>query len=188
MARNYAKGGGRYATEVTRKMGTDAEMLFEKIITSHGNKYRNATKKEEKFNHFDYVVSNFFGINSCKIEVKSTKSSKRGRRPDTSILFIELKSIGGYPGWIYGNSDIVAFQIKNKFVLFKRLDLVAYVESEIPNMKMSKNGGIKGTLYERKYRNDLVAIFDMTKVINKVPNMFFSQVNKDIKLTYAQVC
>ena len=29
MARNYAKGGGRYATEVTRKMGTDAEMLFE---------------------------------------------------------------------------------------------------------------------------------------------------------------
>ena len=109
----------------------------------------------------------------CKIEVKSTKSPKRGKRPDISILFIELKCVGGYPGWIYGKSDVIAFQIRNNFVIFNRLNLLKYVEENIPKMKICKKGGIKGTLYRRRNRNDLVAIFDMETVMKEVDYTMF---------------
>lgn len=187
MHKNYAKGGGRYATERTRRMGTNAEILFEQILYSHGIPYSSATKKEELINHYDYIASQFVNFTNCKVEVKSTKSPKRGKKPDPSILFIELKSVGGHPGWLYGKSDVIAFQINSHFIIFKRMELLEYVEKMIPNMFISKRGGLKGTLYQRRNRKDLVAIFDTKIVMENVPFIFLYKKKKLMNITYAQV-
>jgi len=166
MAKNYSCGGGSYATKVTKKMGTFAEKLFENIIKSWNLEYRSASKKEEMIFHVDYIINNFLNYKLCKIEVKSTKSPGRGKKPDPSILYIELKSVGGYTGWIYGKANYIAFQINNFFILFDRLKLLNYIEKKIIDMPLVKKSGIKGTLYGRRNRKDKVAIFDMYNVMN----------------------
>lgn len=178
MTKDYAKGGGSYATNDTQIMGTRAEKLFEFILNSNNFSYRSANKKEELLNHYDYVVSNYLNFEFCKIEVKSTKASRRGLTPDASILFLELKSVGGYPGWIYGTAHYIAFQIEKKFILFYRSDLVEYVENNQGNMPIVNRSGIVGTKYGRKGRDDLVAIFDMKIIMKSLKYIEISEVSK----------
>lgn len=164
MTKSYAKGGGRFATEFTRKIGTKAEKQFEQILISMSLNFRPAKINEELKCHYDYVVTNFLNYKSCKIEVKATKSPKRGQKPDSSILYLEIKSVGGHPGWIYGKADYIAFQIDEKFILFSRYDLVEYLKNTQDKMPIVKKSGIVGTKYGRKGRKDLVAIFN-TKIV-----------------------
>jgi hypothetical protein len=168
MKKTYAKGGGRFATNITRRMGTRAEQHFEYILMSNNLVFRPAKTNEEHKFHYDYVVANFLNCKLCKIEVKATKAPRRGQAPDSSILYLEIKSVGGYPGWIYGSADYIAFQIDEKFILFCRYDLVEYVENTQDKMPIIKKSGIVGTRYGRKGRRDLVAIYDMKLIMDSL--------------------
>ena len=118
--RESAKGGDKFATKITRKMGASAEFRFVNICKNNNNyRIRGSTKYEETKLHYDFVVE--IKRNNIKeyyrIEVKSIKSRKRGDLADPQITYIEYENIYGGPGWLYGDSDYIAFEQLDHFVI-----------------------------------------------------------------------
>lgn len=173
--KSYAAGGEGYATSHTKQMGTQAEQSFETIIESSPDTfggYRSATNKEERFGHFDYVVDEFYGVKNARVEVKATKAPSRGQQADSTILYIELRSVGGHPGWVFGQADFIAFQLNDGFVVFKRPELAAYTRQRTTSFIRAKKSGIPNTLYGRPERNDLVAILNTNETTNSLRNFW----------------
>ena len=174
MVKKYAAGGGKYATSHTKIMGTNAEILFENILKKKNINFINANKNEETKEHWDYYIHNNQNILNGKYEIKSTKAKSRGQKPDYNILYIELQSVGGNKGWIYGGATFIAFEIPVGFLVFSRLDILNYISNIIQYMPLSKKSGQIGTLYTRKNRNDLVAIFSTRFLMEKIKHQIFS--------------
>lgn len=181
MIRNFAKGGGGYADAYSKNLGKKAEMEFLKILNKLNLKYRNASKKEEIFNHWDFLIESNNEILKGKYEVKSMKAKERGQPPCPSIIFIEIKSVGGNKGWIYGDADYIAFQTPDGFLILPRKKLQNYTDSKIKSMPLVKKSGLLWTKYTRKDRNDLVAIFPISELIKSIPHVM---INSQLKVSY----
>jgi len=170
-----AIGGNGYATPSTKKRGAKAEIEFETIM--HQIPHVNctvATKKQQLHDHYDFIVNNIFPDNKTyRFEVKAIKSPKRGACPNPSILFVELLSVGGYPGWIKGKATHIAFQIPKGFLVFSRQILDDYTTIFSQLMPLSTKSGIPGTKYGRRGRKDLVVIFKTNDVMNALPYFIF---------------
>ncbi len=168
-------GGNQYATDKTNDMGELAERKFFAFCSKYPYmKLRNATKYEEIFYHYDYVMQvrkknkhEYF-----RIEVKSMKSKKRGQKQDPNIIFLEYKNIDGGMGWLYGNADYIAFEQYKFFILFPRLDLLKFAEMKRKKIKTAKDSGIINTLYSRKNRKDLIGCFSLSEIKEKC-NKFY---------------
>ena len=82
-------------------------------------KLRVASKFENIRKHFDFIVK--LGSKYQKVEVKSMKSRKRGQPQDPTCIFIETQSVKGYPGWVHGEADTVAFEQPEGFLMIPRV-------------------------------------------------------------------
>lgn len=181
MNRNFAKGGGQYADTYSKNLGKKAEMEFLQIINRLNLEYRNASKKEEIFNHWDFLIKSNNVILEGKYEVKSMKAKERGQKPNSNIIFIEIKSVGGNKGWIYGDADYIAFQTPDGFLIFPRKNLQNYTDSKISSMPLVNRSGLIWTTYTRKDRHDLVAIFPINELIKSVSHLM---INSQLKVSY----
>lgn len=157
--KNYAMGGGIYSTKHTKSMGKNAEVKFENILKNNKIKYDVANKDQEMKEHWDYLIKGNKEVKPGRYEVKSAKAKARGLEKDYNIIYIEFKSVGGNQGWIYGKADFIAFETPEGFLVFPREKLLNYISCIIQYMPISEKSGNIGTLYSRKNRNDLVAIF-----------------------------
>ena len=164
-------GGGKYSTKHTKKMGMDAEKSFEKILNEYNISYSNATKTEEKTEHWDFkILDNLkkngknetkdnINLKKGKYEIKSAKAKSRGMEKDYNIIYIEFKSVGGNKGWIFGDADYIAFEVPEGFLIFPRIKLLKYISCMYEFLSHSDKSGNIGTLYSRSNRKDLVGIF-----------------------------
>ena len=177
--RKYAMGGGRYSTKHTRKMGMDAEKLFENILKKLNIKYTNATEEEEKIEHWDFRVNKSSKINSGRYEIKSAKAKARGLEKDYNIIYIEFKSVGGNKGWIFGDADYIAFEEPDGFIIFSRKKLLKYISVLFEFMSYSNKSGQIGTFYSRKNRNDLVGIYPKQLLLLGVEHYIISNITKN---------
>lgn len=164
-------GGGEYASEETTSMGTQAEKAFVKYCQDHNFRLRPATKYENTVLHYDYVVELQRQQVYLRVEVKSIKSRRRGLPPDPRVIFVELRDIHGNPGWLYGASDMVAFQQPDNFIFIKRQDLLRVVEQIRPQCRVALQSGIHHTLYSRANRHDLLLVLDTDDIKNSCVNL-----------------
>ena len=181
MLRNFAKGGGEYADTYSKNLGKKAEIEFLEIIQNLNLDYRNASKKEEIFSHWDFLIKSNNRIFEGKYEVKAMKAKERGQKPNSNIIFIEIKSVGGNKGWIYGDADYIAFQKPDGFLIFPRKTLQKFTDSNLESMPLVDKSGQIWTKYSRKNREDLVAIFPINILIESVPHL---NINSNLEVNY----
>lgn len=117
----------RFNTKGSDQIGHSAEELFVKLAKDKGWTVIAATKKQDYYEHWDYIIRK--PDVTCYIEVKGMKRLNRNITQDDSQICIELMGNAGYPGWIYGKSTHIAFLMKEGFVLVDRKKLVEKVES-----------------------------------------------------------
>jgi len=171
------KGGGEFATEATHRMGLFAETLFQTLCHSHKLACRPATRFENTVRHFDFVVSpwSFLPLpqTTARVEVKAMKCPRRGAAPDPTLIYVELKSVMGHKGWVLGEADIVAFeQPHNSFLLVKRNDLALKAAQMFASAPHASRSGVKGTLWSRPDRNDLVLCMDRDRDVQTLEHAF----------------
>lgn len=172
-------GGGKYSSKRTKKMGMNAEKLFEDILNKFNIDYSNASINEEKKEHWDFKVNDEIKLKKGKYEVKSAKAKARGLEKDFSLIYIEFKSVGGNKGWIYGEADYIAFEIPEGFLIFERKKLLNYISCLFNYMPYSNCSGEIGTLYTRKNRNDLVGIFSKQLLMYGVEHIIINSNTKN---------
>ena len=146
-------------------MGLHAETLFRELCESKGWSCRPASRFENTVRHFDFVVRPWsllpLQTDVARVEVKAIKCPRRGARPDPTLIYVELKSVMGHKGWVFGEADIVAFeQPNNSFLCVKREDLARKSAELFPSATHASHSGVKGTLWSRPERQDLVLCMD----------------------------
>ena len=168
IATPLVKGGGVYATPDTIRRGSGAEQRFANMCSKRRLGVYPATPFENRVMHFDYIVVLRDGLDTRqRVEVKAIKSRRRGETPDPSVIFVELKNVSGGPGWVYGKSDIVAFEQPSGFLMVQTRALKHLAESMVSTCKHANRSGIHHTLYKRRERDDLMLVLsrdDVTKL------------------------
>lgn len=167
------KGGGEFATQTTHRMGLHAETLFQTLCQKHKLACRPATRFENTVRHFDFAVTPwpFLSISQdpARVEVKAMKCPRRGAPPDPTLIYVELKGVLGHKGWVLGDADIVAFeQPQSSFLLVKREDLARKAAQMYDAAPHAPHSGIKGTLWSRPDRQDLVLCMDRDRDVKSL--------------------
>jgi len=158
------KGGGALIDETSRHLGQTAEDIFFDHFRSNHKKIRTATTMENRKRHYDFVVFEESLGRHIRVEVKSMKARKRGQQPDPNIIYLEVHNIDGFPGWVYGEADYVAFQTPTGFMMVNRIRLVEKVNHYFTRLPYVTESGIDYTLYGRFNRKDLVMILPFSEI------------------------
>lgn len=116
---DYNNDGLIYSKDVCADIGSIAEGLFQKFLINNYIFFRRATQKEQ-FNHIDFIYLHEKTLNPCAVEVKY---SKKINRTDSDVsseyIWVEFKNVRGDNGWLFGDSDYIAFydKFKNRFIM-----------------------------------------------------------------------
>jgi hypothetical protein len=113
-------------------LGKQAEYSVDILFSSLFNiRLVPSTRDENKLNHFD----RYFYCSNSKIciEIKSLKRVKSFTNLRDDIQLLELESVSDlsntyYKGWLYGQADILCFQLQHYIMLVPRLELLQWVE------------------------------------------------------------
>lgn len=154
-------------------MGEHAESRFVNVCKKKGVSVRPASQLENMFQHFDFIVSSADRRKCARVEVKSMKARRRGMEPDPRVLYVELKNVHGYAGWLFGKADYLAFEQEKGFLMVDRKELIGVVDTLRPHCTIAETSGITHTLYSRRNRKDLVMIMDMSDIKHLSRNMFW---------------
>jgi len=88
------------------RKGAEAEIAFKKAMDSFfGSNIEYTDEDNGQFDHIDFRCS--LGMT---VDVKSIK--------DPETIWIEIKNIKGYDGWLYGDCTHFAFERESFFFLF----------------------------------------------------------------------
>ena len=119
-----------------KKDGDYFEDLFKDKILDLGLSYRESTIKDDWYKHIDCYVNNF------GVDVKGNRHLE--------TIWLELENVNGNKGWLQGQSFYIAMYIieLNKFSIFKRLDLLKYIENNVKKYTEDKKDYNK--FYTRK--------------------------------------
>ena len=74
-------------------------------------------------------------------------------------------------GWLYGDSDYIAFEQKKTFLLVPTKYLKNKVELNLDKYKLAKESGIIDTLYSRHNRDDLILVSNIN-FVNTIKGSF----------------
>jgi len=145
------------------KKGREVEEVF-------ANLFKNAfpTSQDEDINkHVDVLIT-------IGVDVKSLKKINRNdQETNEHIHWVELKNVQGKSGWLYGEADFFAFEIKDYWIVVDRHDLQKFIANKCKDkIRVIKPELYK--LYQRKERKDLITLvtsYDLcyisTKIIKK---------------------
>lgn len=121
---------------------------FKKSITTPVS----PTIDENMFNHWDVSLFDY------KIDVKGLRKKKRSDEDyDEEIHWIELKNVKGNIGWLYGESDYFAFELKKSWILVCKTDLQNFIH-EVCKDKIKSDKPELYKLYTRNGRKDILTI------------------------------
>lgn len=149
----------RYDRKDSLELGQSAESLFAKSAIKHGWVVVPASEESNINEHFDYIMSR--DKKSLKVEVKSRKRMRRGDPElQDEYLWVEIHGVRkNDQGWLYGDADLIAFEMTNSFRLVRRADLARLIGRLVDFNEMvdtPKDALYK--LYSRRDRHDLLAM------------------------------
>jgi hypothetical protein len=127
------------------------------IECTFGGSCYKSSANEDKYSHIDLWWDSPKGLR-LGIDVKGIKKSHRyDNNIDDSIHWIEYRNIYGYPGWIYGKSDYIAFITKDKIIFVRTKKLCKYSEDIIDGKIISNINPIECYVpYQRPGRKDII--------------------------------
>ena len=112
-----------------------------------------ASSYQNQFNHIDWICD------KGTIDVKAIKKINRMGSLDGSIIWIEFKNGIGEDGWILGEQDWIAFEMKDHFKMCRTKEVrdLAYSLCDLDNLvDKAEHALYKG--YSRKNRKDLLSM------------------------------
>lgn len=174
------------------RKGQTRESLFMVLCKRCKVPYRNPSAKVDMTQHIDLFITEPASGKEFGVDIKAFKASKRGSIkdrlasvditkvkpshladsrflnmdsdcPSQEKLVLELQTNSGYPGWLYGKADFIAFEMYRKFRLVPRKELIKVVEATVDMDNIVYYGLTDYYLYQRKKwgHKDLITQIDM---------------------------
>ena len=114
---------------------------------------KKSSRHEDIHDHIDYWLA-FNEKGKWGVDVKGNKL------PDA--ICVEMKNVGGNPGWLHGGAKIIAFDMPEEhgFSVVDRLELREWVDQNVELEVVQDKKDAYRKLYTRKDRQDVI-----TKVI-----------------------
>ena len=124
--------------------GRKAEELFSSVMEGRGNTVEKSSTRVDIKKHIDYYV------NGVGFDVKGNRH--------LDCIWLEIANVRGDDGWLKGEAEYIAFHFPelNEFIIFKRQDLLEWVQQNVTDHTENKKDYLK--LYTRKKwdRQDLI--------------------------------
>jgi hypothetical protein len=111
------------------------------------------------------------------VDVKSRKKVKRADdKFNDELVWIEFANVQGRKGWLYGSSDIVAFERESDFLLVGRKPLAKLCERlcDLSQLNIAASMPLY-TGYQRKGRKDLLSLIKITDIINEIKHTILTK-------------
>lgn len=122
------------------------------------NKVSFASRDEDIFDHWDVKID-------IKIDVKAMKKINReDSEPNENIHYVEIKNVHGNKGWLYGEADYFAFEMKDYYVMVSKIKLQAMIADKCKE-KMKCARPTLYQLYSREGRNDMMTLVKTVDLI-----------------------
>lgn len=108
--------------------GAAAEELFYKLAVKKYKQVRKSTLFEDRNGHYDFIIkyNNHPLTKTKRVEVKSIKGFSKKHPKQEEWLWVEFKNVTGNLGWLKGKADLIAFELKDKFIIVDREDLLRF--------------------------------------------------------------
>jgi hypothetical protein len=117
--------------EFYKKGLIDESFVMDAVKHTLGGEVEKSSRFEDVRDHID------FWWDSPKkgrigIDVKGIKKNSRGdKKPDDTIQWLELQGVTGYPGWLYGKAEYIAFRTFTKIIFVKREKLLSFALEKV---------------------------------------------------------
>lgn len=122
------------------------------------NKVSFASRDEDIFDHWDVKID-------IKIDVKAMKKINReDSEPNENIHYVEIKNVHGHKGWLYGDADYFAFEMKDYYVMVSKVKLQAMITDKCKD-KIKCARPTLYQLYSREGRNDMITLVKTVDLI-----------------------
>ncbi len=122
------------------------------------NKVSFASRDEDIFDHWDVKID-------IKIDVKAMKKINReDSEPNENIHYVEIKNVHGNKGWLYGDADYFAFEMKDYYVMVSKIKLQAMIADKCKE-KIKCARPTLYQLYSREGRNDMMTLVKTVDLI-----------------------
>lgn len=109
--------------------GLRAEELFATLCERDGIEAIKSNTDEDIMGRIDYHLTN--GDIKLSVDVKAMKSIAAWGEKQDKKIWVELKS-KGYPGWLYaGTADLIAFEMRDCFIIVVKDTLRKWCEANI---------------------------------------------------------
>ena len=142
----------RYADSMAR--GREAEDRFVRVAEARGLTVAHSRKKDDIFKHVDFLIVD--GDVGMMIDVKARKRITRGdKQAQDKEIWLELKNVGGNPGWVY-SEGWVAFETVEGFIVVSKEKLQQLVDELVSEDMVERAGEALYNRYSRRGRKDLL--------------------------------
>ena len=134
--------------ESAYKRGRESERKFVEACENVGYVARKSSKEDDIYKHIDFYIHRTNGTVSS-VDVKG------GNFPNS--IWVEFKNVHGNTGWMYGEAEYIAFEMKevDGFCMINRLDLLSYCKKNVEPTFVDISNSYK-KLYQRKDRKDVL--------------------------------
>lgn len=122
------------------------------------NKVSFSSNKEDIYEHWDVKID-------IKIDVKAMRRINRNDSdPNENFHYVEIKNVHGSKGWLYGDADYFAFEMKDYYVMVSKIKLQAMIADKCKEkIKCAKPTLYQ--LYSREGRNDMMTLVKTVDLI-----------------------
>lgn len=134
--------------------GRVAEVRFKRAAEKMGLDVVKSTRKEDVEQHVDYWLAHN-GKGNWGVDVKGNNL------PDE--IWIEFKNVMGDDGWLYGDAQIIAFDMPEEggFAIVNRLDLVDFCETHVDDIAVKSKWEAHMKKYTRRDREDVITMLKL---------------------------
>lgn len=122
------------------------------------NKISFASSDEDIYQHWDVKID-------IKIDVKAMKKINReDSESNENIHYVEIKNVHGNKGWLYGDADYFAFEMKDYYVMVSKIKLQEMIADKCKD-KIKCARPTLYQLYSREGRNDMMTLVKTVDLI-----------------------
>jgi len=154
----------RFDKKDSLEIGVKAEEVFILSAVRQGWKVSASSRDENIDEHWDYLIEK--DGNNYKVEVKSGKRIQRkDDKSQHEFVWVEIRNVRGKVGWLFGKSDLIAFESEKSFFFVKRMDLLKVVNKKVnlvAKVKSAKEALYK--IYTREGRKDRVTLLPVSDI------------------------
>ena len=129
--------------------GRVAEVRFIRAAEQLGFQVTKGTRKDDMHLHVDYWIAHG-DSKKWGVDVKGNNL------PDE--IWCEFKNVQGNPGWMYGGSNIIAFDLPEEggFSIVNTRELKEYCETNVSDEMVDHKSKAYKKMYSRKDRDDVI--------------------------------